>query len=132
MANTVTKEAKPLRCEQKTHHKTDRSAGVTSNYKNGLVNRFTVSVSPLWRSGRGGEGRRGEGGRRNGGREDGEGIKIGEKMGGRENLRARSSRRSEKGLGRHGVEGGGKVAGGGEACRLSIPLLFATDVLHNN
>ena len=54
------------------------------------------------------------------------------KMGGRENLRARSSRRSEKGLGRHGVEGGGKVAGGGEACRLSIPLLFATDVLHNN
>ena len=47
MANTVTKEAKPLRCEQKTHHKTDRSAGVTSNYKNGLVNRFTVSVSPL-------------------------------------------------------------------------------------
>ena len=38
-------------------------------------------------------------------------MKIGEKMGGRENLRARSSRRSEKGLGRHGVEGGGKVAG---------------------
>ena len=54
-------------------------------------------------------------------------------MGGGGNLRARSSRRSEKGLGRHGVEGGGgKVAGGGEACRLSIPLLFATDVLHNN
>ena len=26
-------------------------------------------------------------------------------MGGRENLRARSSRRSEKGLGRHGVDG---------------------------
>ena len=28
-------------------------------------------------------------------------------MGGRENLRARSSRRFEKGLGRQGVEGGG-------------------------
>ena len=134
MANTVTKEAKLLRCEQKTHHKTDRSAGVTSNYKNGLVNRFTVSVSPLWRSGggeeKGEEGR--EEGEMGGGRENGEGIQIGEKMGGRENLRARSSRRSEKGLGRHGVEGGGKGAGGGEACRLSIPLLFATDVLHNN
>ena len=81
MANTVTKEAKPLRCEQKTHHKTDRSAGVTSNYKNGLVNRFTVSVSPLWRSGggeeKGEEGR--EEGEMGGGREDGEGIKIGEK-----------------------------------------------------
>ena len=88
--------------------------------------------SPLFRGAGEGRRRRGEGGRRNVGREDGEGIKIGEKMGGRENLRARSSRRSEKGLGRHGVEGGGKVAGGGEACRLSIPLLFATDVLHNN
>ena len=64
MANTVTKEAKPLRCEQKTHHKTDRSAGVTSNYKNGLVNRFTVSVSPLWRSGGGEE--KGEEGREEG------------------------------------------------------------------
>ena len=55
--------------------------------------------SPLFgrSGGGGGEGRREEGGRRNGGREDGEGIKIGEKMGGRENLRARSSRRSEKG-----------------------------------
>ena len=64
MANTVTKEAKPLRCEQKTHHKTDRSAGVTSNYKNGLVNRFTVSVFPLWRSGGGEE--KGEEGREEG------------------------------------------------------------------
>ena len=64
MANTVTKEAKSLRCEQKTHHKTDRSAGVTSNYKNGLVNRFTVSVSPLWRSGGGEE--KGEEGREEG------------------------------------------------------------------
>ena len=91
MANTVTQEAKPLRCEQKTHHKTDRSAGVTSNHKNGLVNQFTVSVTPLWR---GGEGRRREkrGGRKEkwggGRRENGEGIKIGKKIGGRENLRA--------------------------------------------
>ena len=60
MANTVTQEAKPLRCEQKTHHKTDRSTGVTSNHKNSLVNRFTVSVSPLWRGG-GGEGKGEEG-----------------------------------------------------------------------
>ena len=76
--------------ENKKNHKTDRSAGVTSNYKNGLVNRFTVSVSPLWRSGGGEE--KGEEGRKEGemggGREDGEGIKIGGKMGGRENLRA--------------------------------------------
>ena len=55
MAYTVTQEAKPLRCEQKTYHKTDRSAGVTSNHKNALVNRFTVSVSPLWRGGGGEE-----------------------------------------------------------------------------
>ena len=66
-----------------------------------------------------------------GGREDGEGIKIGKKWEGGK-ICAHDARRSEKGLGRHGVEGGGKVAGGGEACRLSIPLLFATDVLHNN
>ena len=81
MANTVAQEAKPLRCEQKTHHKTDRSAGVhvTSNHTNGLVNRFTCSVSPLWRGGeeKGEEGR--EEGRKNGGQEDGEGIKIGGK-----------------------------------------------------
>ena len=89
MANTVTQEAKPLRCEQKTHHKTDRSAGVTSNHKNGLVNRFTVSVSPLWRGGGGEEkGEEGREEREMGGREDGEGIKIGKKIGGRENLRA--------------------------------------------
>ena len=128
MANTVTQESKPLRCEQKTHHKTGRSAGVTSNHKNGLVNRFTVSVSPLWRGGRGKE--KGEEGREEGemgGAGGWRGDKNWGKMGGRENLRARSSRRSEKGLGRHGVEGGGKVAGGGEACRLSIPLLFATE-----
>ena len=61
MANTVTQEAKPLRCEQKTRHKTDRSAGVTSNHKNGLVSQFTVSVSPLWR---GGGGREKRGGRK--------------------------------------------------------------------
>ena len=105
MANTVTKEAKPLRCEQKTHHKTDRSAGVTSNYKNGLVNRFTVSVSPLWRSGGGEE--KGEEGREEGemGAGGWRGDKNWGKMGGRENLRARSSRRSEKGLGDTGLRG---------------------------
>ena len=45
-------------------------------------------------------------------------------MGGRENLRARSSRRSKKGLGRHGVEGGGKVAGGGRGLSPVHPLTF--------
>ena len=63
MANTVTQKAKPLRCEQKTHHKTDRSAGVTSNHKNGMVNRKYGFSLPSFE----GRGRGGEGGRRYGG-----------------------------------------------------------------
>ena len=133
MANTVTKEAKPLRCEQNTHHKTDRLAGVTSNYKNGLVNRFTVSVSPLWRSGGGEE--KGEEGREEG-EMGGAGGWRGDKNWGKNGREGKFARTKLSPL-REGIRetrgwGGGKVAGGGETCRLSIPLLFATDVLHNN
>ena len=88
--------------------------------------------SPLF--GGAGEGRRREkkGGRKEKwGGEDGEGIKIWEN--GREGQFARTKLSPlREGIREKRGWGGGKVAGGGEAYRLSIPLLFATDVLHNN
>ena len=118
MANTVTQEAKPLRCEQKTHHKTDRSAGVTSNHKNGLVKPvYGFSLPSFEGRGRGGEGKRGEGRKEKwGGREDGEGDQNWGKNG-REGKFARTKLSPlREGIRETRGWGGGKVAGGGEAC----------------